>query len=269
MRSQKVALLLVIMLLAVLPHSSAQTTQEIIGAYRAEVGLLYAAARDGDFSAVRELKARAEKGDAISQHWLGQMYYNGEGVPKNTAIGVQWYAREEKGYPTAQDAQDYIEHVIEERQRGNTSKIGNLSSEAGTPDKRAGAEGAAVEVALRKQSGVLVVPVLINRKIPLEFILDSGASDVSIPADVVSTLVRTGTLTKADFTGANTYVLADGSKVPSATFRIRSLKIGDRVLEDVSGSVGAWNGSLLLGQSFLSRFRSWSIDNARQVLILK
>jgi len=27
-------------------------------------------------------------------------------------------------------------------------------------------------------------------------------------------------------------------------------------------------GSLLLGQSFLSRFKSWSIDNERQVLIL-
>jgi hypothetical protein len=28
------------------------------------------------------------------------------------------------------------------------------------------------------------------------------------------------------------------------------------------------HGSLLLGQSFLSRFRSWSIDNGRQVLVL-
>jgi predicted aspartyl protease len=27
-------------------------------------------------------------------------------------------------------------------------------------------------------------------------------------------------------------------------------------------------GAVLLGQSFLSRFKSWSIDNRRQILIL-
>lgn len=125
------------------------------------------------------------------------------------------------------------------------------------------------EVVLHKESGVLLVPVLINNKIPLDFILDSGAADVSVPADVVLTLMRTGTLTEADFMGTTTYVLADGSKVPSQTFRIRSLKIGDKVLENVPGSVASVNGPLLLGQSFLRRFKSWSIDNVRQVLVLQ
>ena len=125
------------------------------------------------------------------------------------------------------------------------------------------------EVSLDKQGGVLLVPVLVNNRIVLNFVIDSGASDVSIPSDVVSTLWRTGTLTESDFTGTKTYTLADGSRVPSATFRIRSLRVGDRVLENVSGSVASINGSLLLGQSFLSRFTSWSIDNARQVLVLQ
>jgi hypothetical protein len=126
-----------------------------------------------------------------------------------------------------------------------------------------------LEVHLQKRGGVLLVPVLINDKIPLDFILDSGAADVSVPADVVLTLIRTGTLDEADFIGTKTYVLADGSEVPSQTFRIRSLKVGDRVLQNVTGSVASVNGSLLLGQSFLSRFKSWSIDNARQVLMLE
>jgi predicted aspartyl protease len=126
-----------------------------------------------------------------------------------------------------------------------------------------------LEVALHSANGVLLVPVLINNKIPLDFILDSGAADVSVPADVVLTLMRTGTLTEADFTGTTTYILADGSTVPSQTFRIRSLKVGDKVLENVSGSVASVNGSLLLGQSFLKRFKSWSIDNERQVLMLR
>jgi clan AA aspartic protease (TIGR02281 family) len=117
--------------------------------------------------------------------------------------------------------------------------------------------------------GTYVVPVLINNAIELKFVVDSGASDVSIPADVVSTLMRTGIIRESDFNGKKTYVLADGSEVPSETFRIRSLKVGNIVLENVLGSVASARGSLLLGQSFLSRFRSWSVDNARHVLIFE
>ncbi len=82
------------------------------------------------------------------------------------------------------------------------------------------------------------------------------------------TLMRTGTLKKTDFLGEKTYVLADGSKVPSQTFRIRSLKVGNKVIEDVNGSVASVKGGLLLGQSFLSRFKSWSIDNTKHAFLL-
>jgi len=131
------------------------------------------------------------------------------------------------------------------------------------------ASSSSVEVRLERQGGILFVPVLINGRMLLDFIIDSGASDVIIPADVVSTLWRTGTLSDADFTGSKTYVLADGSTIPSATFRIKSLRVGDRVLENVSGSIAPAKGSLLLGQSFLSRFKSWSVDNVREVLVLQ
>jgi clan AA aspartic protease (TIGR02281 family) len=126
-----------------------------------------------------------------------------------------------------------------------------------------------IEVSLRQQAGVLYVPVTINGAIQLSFLIDSGASDVAVPADVVMTLVRTGTISNADFLGKRTYTLADGASVPSTVFRIRSLKVGDRVLENVIGSVAPVKGDLLLGQSFLSRFRSWSIDNSRHILILR
>jgi predicted aspartyl protease/peptidoglycan hydrolase-like protein with peptidoglycan-binding domain len=124
------------------------------------------------------------------------------------------------------------------------------------------------EVPLLSSGGTFVVPVLINGALKLNFTLDSGAADVSIPADVVLTLIRTGTITASDFTGTQTYVLADGSAVPSQTFRIRSLKVGDKVIENVAGSVASVKGSLLLGQSFLTHFSSWSIDNNRHVLVL-
>jgi hypothetical protein len=47
---------------------------------------------------------------------------------------------------------------------------------------------------LLRKNGVLTVPVVINDRITLDFFLDSGASDVSVPADVAMTLIRTGTI---------------------------------------------------------------------------
>jgi clan AA aspartic protease (TIGR02281 family) len=125
------------------------------------------------------------------------------------------------------------------------------------------------EVSLKAVGGIFVVPVEMNGAITLDFTIDSGASDVTVPADVFSTLARTGTIRDADISGEQTYVLADGSKTHSATFTIRSLKVGDKVIENVRGSVAPAQGNLLLGQSFLQRFKSWSIDNSRHELLLE
>jgi hypothetical protein len=127
---------------------------------------------------------------------------------------------------------------------------------------------ATTTVRMQEQGGTYVVPVVINNAIKLDFIVDSGAADVSIPADVVLTLLRTGTIQKLDFIGERTYTLADGSTVPSLRFRLRSLTVGDKVLENVIASLAPVRGSLLLGQSFLSRFQSWSINNTSHQLIL-
>ena len=44
-------------------------------------------------------------------------------------------------------------------------------------------------VQLEREGGTYVVPVKINDAITLKFVVDSGATDVSVPADVVSTLL--------------------------------------------------------------------------------
>jgi predicted aspartyl protease len=68
-------------------------------------------------------------------------------------------------------------------------------------------------------------------------------------------MIRSGTLNDNDFIGSQIYVQADGSKIPSATFIIKSLKVGEVELKNVTGSVSNINGQLLLGQSFLSRVK--------------
>src|SRR6202043_633522 len=88
---------------------------------------------------------------------------------------------------------------------------------------------ARIEVPLKSVGGTFMVPVFINGAITLNFVVDSGASDVAVPADVVGTLIRTRTIGPSDFVGRQTYVLADGSEAPSDIFIIRSLKVGDHV----------------------------------------
>jgi predicted aspartyl protease len=124
------------------------------------------------------------------------------------------------------------------------------------------------EVALVQSGRLLEIPVQINGAITLNFIIDSGASDVQIPFDVFSTLARANTIEKADLIGEQTYVLADGSKQKYPKFLIRELKIGNHILRNVAGSVGSSTGALLLGQSFLSNFDAWTLDNKRHVLKL-
>jgi gag-polyprotein putative aspartyl protease/PAN domain len=153
--------------------------------------------------------------------------------------------------------------------RSDSALERNFDAVSGFINKSSAGSVDSISVPLQMEGGTYVVPVLINEAIALNFVVDSGADDVAIPADVVMTLMRTGTLKNSDFLGTQTYVLADGSKVPSETFRIRSLKIGNQILENVHGSVVPVQGSLLLGRSFLGRFKSWAVDNIKHLLILQ
>jgi clan AA aspartic protease (TIGR02281 family) len=126
----------------------------------------------------------------------------------------------------------------------------------------------AESIRLRREGGVLVLPVQVNDRITLDFTIDSGAADVVIPADVFSTLSRTGTITSKDMMASQVYELADGARQEARRFRIRTLKIGNLELRNIVGSVTPAGGTLLLGQSFLSHLPSWSIDNRHGLLVI-
>jgi clan AA aspartic protease (TIGR02281 family) len=130
------------------------------------------------------------------------------------------------------------------------------------------APGKADEVELIDHAGTFLVPVRVNGKLILDFVLDSGASEVQISDDVFRTLYRTGTISKADFLGTETYILADGSKVPSDRFMLHTLEVGNHTVNNVTATVGTVNSTLLLGQSFLTKLGSWTFDNERHILVL-
>jgi hypothetical protein len=241
--------------------------------------------------AVKWYRLAALQGYATAQTNLGAMYQYGLGVPQDYVLSFMWLnvaatsdaARLQAVAAEMTPAQTYLAHQMAQRCKESNYKqcgerLGDQFSVPGAATRWAddpamtpmvpGSTLSLTSVPMQMEGGIYVVPVLINNAITLDFVVDSGAADVSIPADVVMTLMRTKTLKETDFLGEQTYVLADGSKVPSQTFVIRSLKVGNKVLENVHGSVASVHGSLLLGQTFLSRFKSWSVDNTKHALLL-
>jgi len=134
----------------------------------------------------------------------------------------------------------------------------------------AGASGAppSTAIPMTKDAGVYVVPVSVDGVVTFDCIVDSGASDVNIPEDAFRKLVRAGAIRQSDILGTEIYTLADGSNERGRIVRIRTLKVGNIVVHDVQASIGGTESSGLLGQSFLERFRSWSLDNVRHALVL-
>jgi clan AA aspartic protease (TIGR02281 family) len=233
----------------------------------------------------------AKQGNPSAQAILGTIYESGYGVPKNFMLAYMWFAVSAHDPDFAPGTRRNLDEVARHLASAEIAEAKSLAQrclQSGyvdctqapqvarrDDDTAAPASTAALggiprtRVPLRIDRGISFVPVEINGTLKLDFALDSGASDVSIPADVFSTLKRTATVKEADFIGQQSYVLADGSTTQSTTFKIRSLRIGTLVIEDVKASVTPAHASLLLGQSFLERFKSWSIDNTTHELLLE
>jgi clan AA aspartic protease (TIGR02281 family) len=217
--------------------------------------------------ALKWFRLAATQGQAFAQNNLGLMYENGHGVPPNYVRAYIWYnLSAAQGYQEPLYNREQVARLMTPAQIAEAQNPTNEYAPSASPDRNPSSQMA---VPMKNDGGTFVVPVQINGAITLDFTVDSGASDVSVPADVFSTLVRTGTIRDADIIGEQTFVLADGSKSQSVTFTIRSLKVGNKIVENVRGGVVPAQGSLLLGQSFLERFRSWSIDNSKHELILE
>jgi len=124
------------------------------------------------------------------------------------------------------------------------------------------------EVKIEKRGSSYYVPVRINDTITMPFLLDTGADDLVIPADVARTLIRAGALKSGDLIGKRSYQIANGSEEVSPLVRIGEVRVGERVVRNVTAGITPANGEPLLGQSFLSKFGTLTVDYKRLVLTL-
>ena len=129
-----------------------------------------------------------------------------------------------------------------------------------------GQEATRATAQFQRMGGVFVLSAQLNGTIPVYFIVDSGAATVQVPEEAVEEMKRNGTLTEADFMGQHRFILADGRTMQQRVFRLRTLQIGDRTMENVLATMGAPKSRALLGQSFLRRLNWWKIDNVKNAI---
>jgi clan AA aspartic protease (TIGR02281 family) len=149
--------------------------------------------------------------------------------------------------------------------------LGGVAVALATPAPPAphSAETATAEIALESDGrGDFTVPVRINGAEPVKFVVDSGAGVVVLPADLVETLTKFGAIAPGDMLGRDTYVTADGRKHRGTRLMLHQLDVGGHTVTNVMASVAPARATPLLGQTFLAKFKAWTLDNQRHVLII-
>lgn len=152
----------------------------------------------------------------------------------------------------------YKERNAEEN---GTSIIGNKSISIACDDVS--------EIPFSKENGVYKVKCQING-LPLHFVFDTGASDVTLSMVEASFMMKNGYLSRNDVIGNQRYKNADGDINVGTIINLKDVNFGGQSLKNVRASVVRnQKAPLLLGQSVLGRLGKIEIDNQKQVLIIK
>jgi aspartyl protease family protein len=122
---------------------------------------------------------------------------------------------------------------------------------------------------MQEKNGVRYVPMKINGQ-ELDFVFDTGASSICISTLEAAILVKKGVLTENDFIDYERYVDANGNVSVGARINLKTAKIGERELVNVEATViENPRAECLLGQTVLSRFGKYTIDNQNNEIIFE
>ena len=114
---------------------------------------------------------------------------------------------------------------------------------------------------MENDNGVKYVWIEING-LKLKFIFDTGASSICISSSEASVLYRQGTLQKSDILDIQYFQDATGTISAGTRINLKTVKIGDRTLNNINATViDNSKAPLLLGQTAFEKFGKISIDN--------
>lgn len=122
-------------------------------------------------------------------------------------------------------------------------------------------------IKLTEINGVYQIPVkfgALNKK----FVLDSGASDITISSSLEKELLKNGLVNNKVKLADALYRVASGEIISHRRILISQITVGDFTIKNVIASVGNENTPLLLGKNFFENFKSWSINNLDKILQL-
>ncbi|WP_262967254.1 retropepsin-like aspartic protease [Methylobacter psychrophilus] len=123
------------------------------------------------------------------------------------------------------------------------------------------------EIALTEHNGVYIMPITLNDSITVNGILDTGASEMFIPFNVIALLIQSKSIAIKDILKEGFYKLADGSTKIRERVNITKIVIGNNTFHNISAIVGANNSEILIGQSLLKNL-SYHVDNNKKILTL-
>lgn len=123
-------------------------------------------------------------------------------------------------------------------------------------------------VIMTQKYGVYFIPCKVNG-LSLDFIFDTGASDVTISDLEANKMRENGFLKEDEILGTGNYTTANGDMVVGTKIILRTLQIGGKTLYNVNASiVHTEDAPLLLGQSALQKFGKFSVDYESGILTL-
>lgn len=122
------------------------------------------------------------------------------------------------------------------------------------------------EIPFTRQGGVTQVKCSVNG-LPLHFIFDTGAADVTISRVEATFMFKNEYLSANDVIGKARYMDANGDISVGTVLNIKKITFGGLELENVRASVVESNNApLLLGQTVLNRLGKIEIDYERSIL---
>jgi len=122
------------------------------------------------------------------------------------------------------------------------------------------------EIPFTRRGGVTQVKCNVN-DLPLHFIFDTGAADVTISRVEATFMFKNGYLSSEDVIGKARYMDANGDISIGTVLNIKKITFGGLELENVRASVVESNNApLLLGQSVLNRLGKIEIDYDKSIL---
>ena len=175
-----------------------------------------------------------------------------------------WYMTNGKLLKPLHDEEDFhnfinnIEHQIIENKEEVITGLNKLSGNQLNNIK--------AEIPFVREGKMCKVKCDING-LPLHFIFDTGASDVTMSSVEATFMLKNGYLNESDLSGKQYYRTADGSIAEGVKVRLNNVGFAGLTLSNVkAGIVTNQSAPLLLGQSVLERLGRIEIDNDKMLI---